>query len=78
MTVWGWIAVTAGTLIGLSIVISLVIAKILGSISSGLNQMFEEESWRSAPLTRAVKAARMDERKRRSVRRAAQGWKTRR
>ena len=57
MTVWGWIAVTAGILLGLSIAISLVIARILRSISSGLNQMFDEESWTSAPLTRAIEPA---------------------
>ena len=57
MTVWGWIAVTAGILLGLSIAISLVIARILDSISAGLNQMFDEESWTSAPLTRAIEPA---------------------
>jgi len=58
MTVWGWIAVAAGTLLGLSVVIGLVIARVLGSISSRLNHMFEEESWTSAPLTRAVEPPR--------------------
>jgi hypothetical protein len=54
MTVWGWIAVAAAAFAGLSIGVTLVIAKILGLISSGLNQMLEEESWTSAPLARAV------------------------
>ena len=49
---WGWIAVAAAAFAGVSIAVGLVIARILGSISSGLNQMFEDESWTSAPLTR--------------------------
>jgi hypothetical protein len=52
MTVWGWIAVAAAALAGLSIAVGLVIARILGSISAGLNQMLEDEGWTSAPLTR--------------------------
>jgi len=54
MTVWGWIAVAAAALAGLSIGVGLVIARILGSISAGLNQMLEDEGWTSAPLTRAI------------------------
>jgi hypothetical protein len=56
MTMWGWIAVAAAAFAGVSIAVGLVIARILGSISSGLNQMFEDETWTSAPLTRAVEA----------------------
>jgi hypothetical protein len=52
MTVWGWIAVAAAAFAGLSIGVSLVIARILGSISAGLNQILENEGWTSAPLTR--------------------------
>ena len=55
MTVWGWIAVGTAAFAGVSIAVALVIARILGSISSGLNQMFEDESWTSAPLTRDTK-----------------------
>jgi len=56
MTMWGWIAVAAAAFAGVSIAVGLVIARILGSISSGLNQMLEDESWTSAPMTRAVEA----------------------
>jgi hypothetical protein len=52
MTVWGWITVAAAAFAGLSIGASLVIARILGSISAGVNQMFEDEGWTSMPLTR--------------------------
>jgi hypothetical protein len=54
MTVWGGIAVAAAGFAGLSLGVGLVIARILGSISTGLNEMFEEEVWTSAPLTRAL------------------------
>jgi hypothetical protein len=54
MNVWGWIAASAAALAGLSIGVSLAIARILGSISADLNKMLEEESWASAPLARAV------------------------
>jgi hypothetical protein len=56
MTMWGWIAVAAAAFAGLSITVGLVIARILGSISAGLNQMLEDESWTLAPPTRAVGA----------------------
>jgi hypothetical protein len=56
MTVWGWIAVATAAFAGLSIGVGLVIARILGSISAGLNQLLEDESWTSAPPTRAVEA----------------------
>jgi hypothetical protein len=54
MTVWGWIAVAAVAFAGLSIAFGFGIARILGSITAGLNQLLEEETWTSAPLTRAV------------------------
>jgi hypothetical protein len=54
MTVWGGIAVAAAGFAGVSVGVGLVIARILGSISAGLNEMFEDEVWTSAPLTRAL------------------------
>jgi hypothetical protein len=54
MTVWGWVGVAAVGLAGLSIGVGFGIARILGSISAGLNQMLEDEGWTSAPLTRAA------------------------
>jgi hypothetical protein len=56
MTVSGWIVVAAAAFAGLSIGVGLVIARIFGSISAGLNRMLEDESWTSAPLTRALEA----------------------
>jgi hypothetical protein len=76
MTVWGWIAVAAGAFAGLSIGVGLVIARILGSISAGLNEMFEEEVWTSAPLTRALDRP-VDDLSPRRARQAMKGSRTR-
>jgi hypothetical protein len=76
MTVWGWIAVAATAFAAVSIAAGLVIARILGSISAGLNQMLEDESWTSAPLTRAVEAP-LDDLSPLRARRAAHGSRTR-
>jgi len=57
MTMWGWIAVAATAFAGVSIAVGLVIARVLGSISARLNQMFEDESWTTTPLTRDTKRA---------------------
>jgi hypothetical protein len=76
MTVWGWIAVAPAAFAGLSIGVGLVIARILGSISAGLNQLLEDENWTSAPLTRAVEPP-VDDLSPRRARRAAHGSRTR-
>jgi hypothetical protein len=68
MTMWGWIGVAAVAFAGLSVAVALVIARILGSISAGLNQLLEEETWMSAPLTRAVDAPVNDLSQRRASR----------
>lgn len=54
MNVWGWIGVGVGSFLVVSIAVGLVLAKILGAISSGINQILEHEGWASAPLTRAI------------------------
>jgi hypothetical protein len=76
MTVWGWIAVAAAAFAGLSLGVGLVIARILGSISAGLNQMLEDEGWTWAPLTRAVEAT-VDDLSPLRARRATHGSRTR-
>jgi hypothetical protein len=76
MTMWGWIAVAAVVFTGLSVAVTLVIARILGSISAGLNQLLEEETWMSAPLTRAVDAP-VDDLTARRARQATRGSRTR-
>jgi hypothetical protein len=54
MNVWGWIGVGVGSFLIVSIAAGLAIAKILGAISLGINQILEHEGWASAPLTRAI------------------------
>jgi xanthine dehydrogenase iron-sulfur cluster and FAD-binding subunit A len=76
MMVWERIAVAALAFAGLSIGLGLVIARILGSISAGLNRTLEDESWTSAPLTRAVEAA-VDDFSPLQARRATHGSRTR-
>jgi hypothetical protein len=54
MNVWAWVGVGVASFVTVSIAAGLAIAKILGAISSGINQILEYEGWASAPLTRAV------------------------
>jgi ABC-type uncharacterized transport system permease subunit len=76
MTMWGWITLAAVAFAGLSVSGALVIARILGSISAGLNQLLEEETWMSAPLTRAVDPP-VDDLSQRRARRATHRSRTR-
>jgi hypothetical protein len=76
MMVWEWIVVAAAAFAGLSIAVGLFIGRILGSISAALNQIHEEESWTSAPLTRAVDP-HLENLSPRRARRAAHGSRTR-
>jgi hypothetical protein len=41
----------------LSIGVTFAIATILGSLSARVNQMLEDESWTSAPPSRAIEAS---------------------
>jgi hypothetical protein len=57
MSIWGWIGVGVGSFLAVSIAAGLAIAKVLGTISSGINEILEHEGWASAPLTRAIEFA---------------------
>ena len=78
MNVWGWIGIGVATFLVLSIAVGLAIAKFLGAISSGINQMLEHEGWTSAPLTRAIEEPSDDLSQRRSEREQQHGSRTRR
>jgi hypothetical protein len=54
MTVWGWIAIGAFVLMGVSLLVGLAIARILGTISDEISQLLDEDAWSSAPLARAI------------------------
>jgi hypothetical protein len=76
MSVWGWIGVGVATFFALSIAAGLAIARILGAISSGINQILEHEGWTSAPLTRAIEQP-SDDISPQETRRAKRGSRTR-
>lgn len=54
MTAWVWVAIGTATLIGLSLVVGLALARILGIIADAGSRLLEEELWESAPLTRGI------------------------
>ncbi len=54
MIAWLWVAVGTATLIGVSLVVGLALARILGSIADAASTLQEQERWGSAPLTRGI------------------------
>lgn len=48
MTAWVWVAIGTATLIGVSLVAGLALARILGSIADAGSRLLEEELWGSA------------------------------
>ena len=73
---WAWIGVGVATFLALSIATCLAIGRILGAISSGINEILEHEGWMSAPLTRATEQP-ADDLSTLQARRAQQGSRTR-
>jgi hypothetical protein len=57
MPVWVWILTAATTVFGLSGLISVAVAAILGRISREVSELLEMELWASAPLKPAKTAA---------------------
>jgi hypothetical protein len=57
MPVWAWIEIGAASVIALSIVVSLAVAAILGSISSEVSQLLEVDSYASASRKHAKATA---------------------
>jgi hypothetical protein len=54
MTVWGWIGVATVTFLGLTLVVTLAVARILGAIGHKVSELLDEEAWTTAPLARAA------------------------
>jgi hypothetical protein len=54
MTVWAWIGVATITFIGLTLVVTLAVARILGAIGHRVSELLDEEAWTSAPLARGA------------------------
>jgi hypothetical protein len=56
MTTWAWIGVGMGASLAASLVFAVVVAQMLRAVGSEASQLFEEEWYRSAPLTRETEA----------------------
>jgi hypothetical protein len=54
MTIWAWVAIAVTALAATSLLVGLAIATILGKIAHAASTLLDEESWASAPLTRAL------------------------
>jgi hypothetical protein len=50
MSLWVWIVVVGVTLLAFSLLVSLALAAILGSISRELSELVDFERWADAPL----------------------------
>lgn len=55
MAIWAWIAIGATALCVISVLVGLAIARILGEITRQASDLLDEQTWASAPLTRAAK-----------------------
>lgn len=52
MSTWSWIGIGTGLFLALSALAALAIAAVLGRIGGEISELFEDEHWASAPLTR--------------------------
>lgn len=53
---WGWIAIGVGSFVGLSVLVGLALARILGTIGREVADMYETEDWAMVPPSRAAQA----------------------
>jgi hypothetical protein len=51
---WIWIMIGLGSLLGLSLLIGLALARILGTIGREMGGLYETEDWALRPPTRAA------------------------
>lgn len=56
MSIWAWLAIGTGSFLGLTVVVGLGLARVLGQISRDATELLEAEAWSAAPLTRALDA----------------------
>jgi hypothetical protein len=52
MPMWVWIAIGVGGFLGLSVLVGLATARVLGLIGRQISEMYETEDWSSLPPTR--------------------------
>jgi hypothetical protein len=54
MSAWAWVIVGVGAAFGLSVLVALGLAAILGRMGQELSEALEPDSWTTAPLAREV------------------------
>jgi hypothetical protein len=55
MPMWTWIMIGVGSFLGLSLLIGLGLARILGTIGREIGGLYETEDWAMLPPTRSAK-----------------------
>jgi hypothetical protein len=55
-----WIMIGVGSFLGLSLLIGLALARILGTIGREIGELYETEDWAMLPPTRAAKGVKED------------------
>jgi hypothetical protein len=57
MPYWAWIIVGLSSFLGLSLLVGLTVAAVLGNISRSVSDLYETEEWALAPPRRALQDA---------------------
>jgi hypothetical protein len=60
MPMWFWIMIGVGSFLGLSLLIGLALARILGTIGREIGGLYETEDWAMLPPTRPAKDVKED------------------
>jgi hypothetical protein len=55
MPMWVWIAIGVGSFLGLSLLLGLMLAGILGTIGRQISELQQADDWTTLPPTRARK-----------------------
>jgi hypothetical protein len=60
MPMWFWIMIGVGSFLGLSLLIGLALARILGTIGRQIGGLYETDDWAMLPPTRAARDVKED------------------
>jgi hypothetical protein len=60
MPMWFWIMIGVGSFLGLSLLIGLAVARILGTIGREISGLYEMDDWAMLPPTRAARDVKED------------------
>ncbi len=61
MPMWVWIAIGVGSFLGLSLLMGLALAGILGTIGRQISELHQTDDWTTLPPTRARKEVKEEE-----------------